>query len=217
MAPRTLRGWTSLVAITTAALTVAGAPAHAQDTPAPDGPSAAELGSLIVGLEVGAMLPFSALGPHMALGLELGWVLPFAERRMDVFAAAGYSPPSRSFVTGDEYEGELTQQELFLSLGPRLRLFELGRTLNASLALGPRMYLLRSTSTGGRRGNAFAEFEEESTRFGFFVAAGGEWVLGPGAVLLDVDFGWSKLPHRITGDVSTAGLALTLGYRLFVL
>ena len=37
------------------------------------------------------------------------------------------------------------------------------------------------------------------------------------SMCLDLDFGWSPLPHQITGDVSTGNIAATLGYRFFLL
>jgi hypothetical protein len=36
-------------------------------------------------------------------------------------------------------------------------------------------------------------------------------------VLLDIDFGWSDLPHTITGDVNTGNFMATVGYRVFLL
>ena len=61
------------------------------------------------------------------------------------------------------------------------------------------------------------EFSEQSTQMGFFVALGGEYTLGPGALFLDLDLGWSDLPHTVTGDVSTGNIAGTIGYRFFLL
>jgi hypothetical protein len=61
------------------------------------------------------------------------------------------------------------------------------------------------------------EFTETSTEIGLFVALGGEYRLGPGALFLDIDFGWSDLDHKITGDTSTANITPTLGYRFFLL
>jgi hypothetical protein len=106
---------------------------------------------------------------------------------------------------------------LFVSLGPRFRVMERASPWNVTIAAGGRLFLLRTYSNGSRNGEEFAEFTEQSTQIGFFVALGGEYVLGPGAIFLDVDLGWSKLPHEITGDVSTGNITPTLGYRFFLL
>jgi hypothetical protein len=183
-------------------------------------------GALVIGGEVGAIFPqpFSELGTHIAFGLELGYRLPMWGQRLEIMAAGAFSPPGntekiRHGGAGDriQYEGEIDQQMLMFSLGPRFRVMDRASPWNVTIAAGGRMFLLRTWSNGSRGGNDFAEFTEESTQWGFFVALGGEYMLGPGAIFLDVDLGWSDLPHRITGDVSTGNITPTLGYRLFLL
>jgi hypothetical protein len=179
-------------------------------------------GALVIGAEVGAIFPqpFTELGTHVAFGLELGYRLPFLDQRLEIMAAGAFSPPGNSFTetrSEGEYEGEVDQQELTISLGPRFRFLERKSDFNVTLAAGGRMFLLRTYSNGSRNGQSFAEYTEESTQFGFFVALGGEYLLGPGALFLDVDFGWSPLPHTITGDVNTGNITPTIGYRLFLL
>jgi len=181
-----------------------------------------EAGPLVLGLEVGALFPqpFTELGTHIAFGLEVGFRLPFAGRRLEVMLDAGYSPPTNSVsMTRPDgtYEGELDQLELHFSLGPRFRFMDARSPWNVSLAAGGRLFLLRTYSNGSRGGQPFAQYTEESTQVGFFVALGGEYRLGPGAILLDIDLGWSSLPHRITGDASTGNIATTVGYRFFLL
>lgn len=208
------------------------APAPSQTAPAP-APAAApsqaapaakkEPGSLIFGLEVGGFFPFDKLGIGLSYGVEAGYVLPFLGRRMDVFAAAGYSQPQRTFsytaADGTTYKGKLREQELTVSLGPRFRFLPMTSKLNFSLAAGPRLFFLRSHSKGSSQasGNGFAQFTEESMQAGFFATLGGEYHIGPGAISLDVDFGWAKLPHVITGkSESTANIAASVGYRFYL-
>jgi hypothetical protein len=183
-------------------------------------------GALVIGGEIGAIFPqpFTELGTHVAFGLELGYRLPFWGQRLEIMAAGMFSPPANTETIRHgnaneqiKYEGEIDQQELSFSLGPRLRVMDRASPWNVTIAAGGRMFLLRTWSNGSRGGKEFAEFTEESTQFGFFVALGGEVMLGPGAIFLDVDLGWSKLPHQITGDVSTGNITPTLGYRLFLL
>lgn len=178
-------------------------------------------GSFVVGGEIGALFPqpFSELGTHFVGGLELGYRLPFAEQRIEIMAAGAYQPPANSFTITrreGEYEGKVTSQQLHVSLGPRIHFLRGTSPFNVTLAAGPRLYFLRSVSSGSRNGQAFGEFREESSQFGFFAALGGEYLLGPGAVFLDVDFGYAKMPHRITGQVNTGAIATTLGYRFYL-
>jgi len=49
---------------------------------------------------------------------------------------------------------------------------------------------------------------------GLVAAAGAELMLGPGALAGQLDFCFSDLNHRMTGNVSAGGLALLVGYHL---
>ena len=171
-----------------------------------DGPA------FVVGGEVGGIIPFSKLTPHVATGIELGYMLPVVERRLEILASVGWAPPRHNYTDG-MYQAKVTQHELHVSLGPRFRFLDVGGPFNISLAAGPRLYFLRSLSNGSAGGQSFIEYREQSSKFGFFAALGGEYHLGPGALFLDLDFGWAKLDHRITGDASTANLSPTVGYR----
>lgn len=179
-------------------------------------------GALVVGGEVGAIFPqpFTSLGSHVAFGVELGYRLPFWGQRLEIMADAGYSPPANSFTdkqTSATYDATARSKELHFSLGPRFHFMDRSSPWNITLAAGGRLFLLESTSNGSRGDNKFAEYREQSTQMGFFAALGGEYVLGPGAIFLDVDFGYAKMPHTITGDSNTGNLSTTLGYRFFLL
>lgn len=192
------------------------------DTASEDDPTIP--GALVIGAEVGPIFPqpFSALDTHVAFGLELGYRLPFAEQRLEIMLDAGYSPPHNSFKLvrvekGDAYNATLAEEELHFSLGPRVHVMERSSPWNVTIAAGGRLFLLRSYSNGSRGGENFAEFYEQSTKLGFFAALGGEYILGPGALFLDVDLGYAKLDHKITGDSSTGNITPTIGYRFFLL
>jgi hypothetical protein len=179
-------------------------------------------GALVIGAEIGAIFPqpFTELGTHVAFGIELGYRLPFWDQRLEIMSALAFSPPNNDFTErrdDGDYSGEIDQQELTLSLGPRIHVMERSSPWNVTIAAGGRLFFLRTYSNGSRAGQEFAEFTEESTQMGFFFALGGEYVLGPGALFLDLDLGWSKLPHQITGDVNTGNIMATLGYRFFLL
>jgi hypothetical protein len=188
----------------------------------PAGPDEGIPGSLVAGAEIGGIFPqpFSELGTHVVFGVELGYRLPMWEQRLEILFGTAFSPPGNSFEmrrADGTYAGELDQQLLFFSLGPRLRLNPPTESWNLTGALGGRLFLLRTYSNGSKGGQEFMEYSEQSTQFGFFVAVGGEYNLGPGALFLDLDLGWSKLPHLISGDTSTGNIGATLGYRFFLL
>jgi hypothetical protein len=179
-------------------------------------------GPLVLGAEIGVIFPqpFTELGSHVAFGIELGYKLPFIEEKLEIFTALAFSPPPNNFTdTRPEgnYDAELDQQELFWSLGPRFRFLDVSSDFNISLALGPRLYFLRTYSNGSRDGKAFAEFNEQSTEIGFFATLGGEFRLGPGALFLDLEIATSDLDHTITGDANTGSILASLGYRFFLL
>jgi hypothetical protein len=185
-------------------------------------------GAFVVGAEVGAIFPqpFSALGTHVAVGLELGYKLPFAGQRIEIMFAGGYAPPGNSTTinhAGADYQTRVVSQQLHLSLGPRFRFMESTSPWNITFALGPRLYFLRSTSNGSRDGKQMMEFRATSSPFGFFAALGGEYILGPGALFLDVDFGYASMSNHIImagrppGNSANLGnFTTTLGYRFFL-
>lgn len=194
-------------------------------------------GALVIGAGIGAIFPqpFTALDTHVAIDLELGYRLPFWDQRLEIFLDSGFSPPHNSdSVKRAEgtYDIKVTEQELHFSLGPRLRVMERSSPWNIAIALGPRVYFLRTYSNGSRNGQTFQEYYEESGQWGFFVALGGEYTLGPGALFLNLDLGWSKLPHCIAGQgpstcptgsgaapekVSSGNITALIGYRFFLL
>ena len=188
-------------------------PAAVEPAPAPVPAAAGTLPSFAVGAELGGIVPLTTLGSQVALGIELGYLLPVLDRRLELTLAAGWAPPQRSFTDGP-YRAEVTQHELHFSLGPRYRLLDLAGKLNFNVSTGARLYLFRSVSAGTAMDQKFLEYREQSTHLGFFLTAGGEYRLGPGRLFLDLDFAWAPLPHRITGDTSSANISPTLGYRL---
>lgn len=179
-------------------------------------------GSLVIGGGVGAIFPqpFTSLGSHVAVALQLGYRLPFASERLEIMTGAMYSPPGNSFTMkrpDGSYAADMTEKELDVSLGLRVRFLERSSPFNISLGAGGRMFFLQTTSNGSKAGQNYAEFKEQSSQAGFFAVLGGEYILGPGALFLDVDFGYAKLPHTITGDANTGNLTALLGYRFFLL
>lgn len=179
-----------------------------------------------LGLKVGLYVPsvVNDMGPHVDFGIEGTLLLPFIARRLGVMLEIGWSPPGASGSGDDPRLGdaggrwtyEMTTQELFFALGPVVRFLPPGSTVVPYLGVLGRLYLLETSVEGTGGGQALGENTEHSTQFGVVFLGGGELRLGPGAALLEVSFGFSNLPHTITGDTSTGALAVELGYRLFL-
>ena len=83
-------------------------------------------------------------------------------------------------------------------------------------ALGPRIYMLRTTVNSKSRdtGESFGEAKEKNTEVGFGLQLGAEYDLWKGALLAELQMAWSGLDHRITGESNTGSLGINLGYRL---
>jgi hypothetical protein len=176
-----------------------------------------------VGAKLGVLLPqvSTELSTAVTGGVELSFALPFAGRRLALFVESAYAQPevSRSGVTdprvpGGAYDGTQTQRELVVGGGLLLRALPPASVWNGYALLGARGYFLETITVGSAGGADFGENREQSARFGGIFAAGGERLLGPGVLLLEVGFGTSSLPHLITGDVTTGAVAIQLGYRV---
>ncbi|MDH5490627.1 MAG: hypothetical protein OEY14_01510 [Myxococcales bacterium] len=201
-------------------------------------PAAAQSGSdrdfsdrtLTVGVGVGGYVPslFTELRPHALVELDVGFMLPFMQRKLAVVAQLAYAPPGNDGTGSDARLGEtgaysfdITTHQLMVGLGPVFRLAPPGSSFVPYAGLLGRIYMLRTLSNGaadpGEPSQApFGENTEESLEFGAALLLGGELRLGPGSLSLELSFGYSTLPHQITGDVSTSSIGGALGYRLFL-
>lgn len=193
------------------------APVLAQDVE-----TSAEPGAMHLGLQTGLVLPQvqSELGTAVGIELEAGYRV---WKNLSPFLTLGYSQPSVEGdssdprLTGDGYMTETTQRELTVTLGAFWRFLPAGSRLNGYAGLGARAWLLETSTEGTSGGESFLENSETSTRYGAAVMGGGEFLLGPGALVGELDVGGSDLPHVITGDVATTAISLTVGYRLLLL
>lgn len=176
-------------------------------------------GPLAVGAKLGVVLPQVATELETAFGGELE--ASFG-RRIAGFASFGYTQPrvTRTSLMDPRlpgvYDGEQTQRELTFGAGVLARAKPAGATWNGYAALAARAYFLETVTVGDSGGAAFGENREQSTRLGGVLTLGGERLLWKGALLLELQFGTSDLPHLITGDVSTGALVGAVGYRLFL-
>lgn len=167
---------------------------------------------------------FNALGAAFTPELEVGVTLPFADRMLEVFCAGQWAAPQLDGTTepdprlpGDgTMSYHVTQQELALTLGLRLRIPIDSELFRPHVALGGRAYFLKTEVSGDGGGEPFGANAETTTRFGFFGALGGELFVGPGAILLEVQVGYATLDRFVMRNTNVGALNVLVGYRLFL-
>lgn len=216
-----------------------GGPAAPGDQPAApsdgDGPLYERGGLSGVGLVVGGKLgggfsqPFSELGTSFVGELELGYTLPPLGRSIQLFLAGQYSAPTTEQKELEDTFGpdgttrlpgtwqyQLTERQAIVTLGGLYRLPLSTPLFRPYIALGGRMYLLRTEIDGKAAAEAFGKNEETATKFGFYGALGGELHVGPGAVLLEVQTGYAAVDGFVLRDTNVGALNVAVGYRLFI-
>jgi hypothetical protein len=172
------------------------------------------------GLKLGGALHsvFSELGPAAQVELEGGATL--LGGRLDVALSVSWDRSAASgSATDDRFDGgavkwELDQDFLMFGLVARYRFLPPGKRINAYAGAGPRLLLLRTTVDGTSGSDALGENRQTETRFGAVLVGGGEYLLGPGALLLEVAMGVGSLSGLITGESSASALSVLVGYRL---
>ncbi|MBI5478386.1 MAG: hypothetical protein HY906_05985 [Deltaproteobacteria bacterium] len=220
-----------LVALALAAPAAAQEPAPPASAAAPDPVPAATAaarpaapGAFGIGAKLGVVLPQVATELQTTVGaeLELSYAVPVLGRRLAPFFGIGYAQPkiARSSLEDPRlpgsYDGTQTQRELTLAFGLLGRLMPLESRWNAYAGAGVRIYLLETVTVGSTGAAAFGENREQSTRVGGIFLVGGEFRLWRGSVLLELQYGHSRLPHWVTGEVTTGALTIALGYRLML-
>lgn len=178
---------------------------------------------LALGLKLGgAINAFNTMGAAFTPELEVGLLLPPLDQSFEVFLAARYAAPSDEGTTdpdprlpGDGIASwTVTRSELALGLGLRYRV-PLDGPFTPYLAAGMRLYLL-STEVAGEAGDEpFGKNEETGSALGFLFQLGGEYALGPGALLLELAINGAPLDQTILADTNASSFDVYLGYRFF--
>ncbi len=214
--------------------TEAPAPSPSGEVVAPAEPVETELpvyqrpdtSGLVVGLKVGGGFsqPFGDLGSSFVGELELGYVLPVLDRALQVFVSGQYSAPEtegRTTEPDPRLPGDgvmtydVTQRQAIVTAGLLYRLPLATNLFRPYAALGGRLYLMETEVTGTGGGEPFGQNDETATEPGFYAALGGDLFVGPGALLLELQLGYSPLDGFIMRDTNTGALNLALGYRFF--
>lgn len=189
--------------------------------------------NIVLAPHVGVTFPqlTSELQTWPIFGLELGYIFDFDVGNMERPLQAGidvmYTQPTSS-GTGDsgnlggtgedgaEYAYDLKQQMLIVEGYGLWRFMPAGDTISAYGLLGPRIYLMRSIMEAtGNDGQDFGTNYETKTQVGLVFGGGIDAAMGPGTLFAGLEFGWSNLKERITGDSNTGAIVLDVGYRLY--
>lgn len=180
-------------------------------------------GAPLVGIKLNALLPqaFSPLHTHVLAELEAGYILPFGRRVLGVTASFGFSMPSTdgsgiadSRVPGGAFNYSSTEQHFLIGLTVFANM-PLGKVL-PYVGIGPRIYAVRTLSSGDAGGAAILETLETSTQVGIGVPVGVHVMLGPGRIFGEFQLLWAGINQKSTGDGSVGSLTIGAGYR-FVL
>jgi hypothetical protein len=182
---------------------------------------------LVIGGKVGGGFPqvSSEFDTTFNGELELGYTLPVLERSIEVFLSGQYAAPTSEEtdagpdqrLPGDgTWSYDATMHQVVLTLGGLYRL-DVGSDLVVPYgALGARMYLWQTEVTGESDGESFGDYQEQDTDFGGYAALGADLFVGPGSILVEVQFGYAAVDNFILRDTDTGSLNAVVGYRLFL-
>ncbi len=210
------------------------------DAPAQDTGAAAEVevdsdhpaaeNSIVLAPHVGVLFPqlTSDLGTWPIFGLSAGYILPFDAvgftRPIEIGFDVMYSQPGADGSgtepnlgeEGADYEWELTQRMLIMELYAIWRFMPPGEFISAYGHIGPRAYFMEAEMEAtGNDGQDFGTNTQTNDEYGLVVGGGADFAVGPGTIYGALEFGWSDLNQRITGDSNTGALTLDAGYRLY--
>lgn len=176
---------------------------------------------ITVGLKLGgAINVFNTLGPSFTPELEVGVLLPFLEQSFELFIAGRWAAPTDEGeidpdprLPGDGIASwSVTRNELSLGFGLRYRI-PIEGALTPYVGAGLRVYLLRTEVEGSAGGQPFGKNEETGTATGFLFQLGGEYALGPGAILLELAINGAALDQTILADTNVSSFDIYAGYR----
>lgn len=178
-------------------------------------------GAPLVGAKIEVLLPqaFSPLKTHVLAELEAGYLFPFARRLLGATASFAFSMPSTSGsgladarVPGGSYNYSSSEQHFLIGITAWAN-FPLGRVV-PYLGIGPRIYAVRTLSSGDAGGEAILETLETSTQIGVGLPVGVNVMLGPGRIFGEFQLLWAGINQKSTGDGSIGSMTIGAGYRL---
>ncbi|QDG54380.1 hypothetical protein FIV42_27640 [Persicimonas caeni] len=190
--------------------------------------------SIVVAPHVGALFPqlTSDLGTWPVFGLSAGYILPVDlagfERPIEIGLDLMYTQPGADGTgtdpnlgdptsdTAGDYDWELTQRMLVLELYALWRFMPPGEFISAYGMIGPRAYFMEAEMVAsGNDGQDFGTNTQTNDEYGLVFGGGADFAVGPGTIYGTLEFGWSDLNQRITGDSNTGAIVIDAGYRLY--
>ena len=186
------------------------------DQPAPEKKG----GLILAGARVGGIVPFSGLSPFVTVGIEVGYVFPWLNQALGLAVHMDYTEPKKdgtqtdTRLNGDTqtYNWKLREQEFTVMPVVMYRLTMLGKFV-PYVGVGPRIYMLKSTTKASVGATPISETTEKNTKVGVGIPLGVEYSIGPGGIIAELLFQYGGLDHKITGATNTGALSLALGYR----
>lgn len=180
-----------------------------------------------LGLKLGAAInAFNTLGAAFTPELEVGVLLPPLDQSFEIFLAGRFASASDegdmapdARLPGGAGDGgiahwSVTRTDFSLGLGLRYRI-PIDGAFTPYLAAGMRAYFLSTEVEGDANDQPFGKNEETGTAFGFMFQLGGEYALGPGALLLELAVNGAALDQTILADTNVSSFDIYLGYRFF--
>jgi opacity protein-like surface antigen len=186
--------------------------------------------SIVLAPHVGVLFPqvASDLGTWPVFGLSAGYILPFDvasfTRPLEVGLDLMYTQPGADGSgtspnlgeDGADYDWELTQRMLIVELYALYRFMAPGEFISAYAHIGPRAYFMEAEMEAtGNGGQDFGTNTQTNDEYGLVFGGGADFAVGPGTIYGALEFGWSNLDQRITGDSNTGAINLDVGYRLY--
>ncbi len=189
--------------------------------------------SITLAPHIGVIFPqvASDLGTWPTFGLSAGYILPFNAgsfvRPLELGVDVRYTQPGASGTGTDPnlgtpgsdpgtYNWDLTQQMLTVGLYGLWRFMPPGKFISAYALAGPRAYFMKAKmSASGNGGQDFGTNTQTHDEYGLVVGGGADFAVGPGTIFATLEFTWSDLNQRITGDSNTGALGLDAGYKFY--
>lgn len=179
------------------------------------GPPTAETSwQLAVEPRLGLVVPTAKLGPMVIGGIEVDYAVAM-DKRLLVGLDVSLTRPSHDGTVMDPRvpsspQYAIKETEMVLALLASYRFAAQDRALVPWVGAGPMLHFLRSTETTTI---APGDNTAGSTELGLELAGGADYRVGPGFIVGDVRFAYTKLEHTITGSTNAGKITLALGYR----
>ncbi|MBI2394221.1 MAG: outer membrane beta-barrel protein [Deltaproteobacteria bacterium] len=206
------------------AIVAATSPAVAQDAKASDPPVEKKKDTAFeAGAALGLIIGTSGLGLGPGVGVDLGSRFRLGGGALAVHLRTQYqqastdgtvearcaTPQTAPCMQAGSMDYSMTERALDFGLRVSYRVLAIEERWTPYFGLGPKLYLVRATTT-----SLGLENSETDTRFGFVAFGGAQLNIGPGHAFGELEFQRAGLRHRITGDSSLSGVGLIFGYRL---